>query len=503
MLDSLLAGALLIFQVEPFLYLLLGVAIGFWVGILPGLGGSATLAIMLPFVYKMSPQEGIPFLLGMHSVIQTTGDVTSVLFGIPGEPTTAATIMDGYPMAKNGEAGRALGAALASSLVGAIVGAILLVAAIPLIRPLLLSFGSPEMLMVIVIGLTCISSLSGNGGRGLVVGLLAGGLGMLAAMVGEASQTGDLRYTFGLQYLWDGIPLVPVAIGIFTIPEIIDLKVRGTSIAARDIPPEQLGRGVRQGIGDTFRHFWLVIRCSLIGCGLGVLPGPGGAVSQWVSYAHAVQSAGPADKEKFGKGDVRGVLGPGAANNSKEGAGLIPTVAFGIPASSGMSILLSGLIILGLTPGPEMLTTNLALTYSMAWTIALANLITVAVGLLCINHLARLTMVRGSLLIPAILFLCFLGAYGTENRLGDLVLLIGAGLVGYGMLRGGLPRPPFLIGLILGEQAETYLAIANQAYGQAWLLRPGVLVLLVLALGVALYPFLPGRWLERVKAVGR
>lgn len=255
MLDSLLAGALLIFQVEPFLYLLLGVAIGFWVGILPGLGGSATLAIMLPFVYKMSPQEGIPFLLGMHSVIQTTGDVTSVLFGIPGEPTTAATIMDGYPMAKNGEAGRALGAALASSLVGAIVGAIVLVAAIPLIRPLLLSFGSPEMLMVIVIGLTCISSLSGNGGRGLVVGLLAGGLGMLAAMVGEASQTGDLRYTFGLQYLWDGIPLVPVAIGIFTIPEIIDLKVRGTAIAARDIPPEQLGRGVRQGIGDTIRHF--------------------------------------------------------------------------------------------------------------------------------------------------------------------------------------------------------------------------------------------------------
>lgn len=502
MLDSLLEGALLIFQLKPFLYMLIGIAIGFWVGILPGIGGSATLAIMLPFIFKMSPQEGIPFLLGMHSVIQTTGDITSVLFGIPGEPTTAATIMDGYPMAKNGEAGRALGAALASSLVGAIIGAIALVLAIPLIRPLILSFGSPEMLMVIVIGLTCISSLSGSGGRGLVVGLLAGGLGMLGAMVGEASQTGTLRYTFGLQYLWDGIPLVPVTIGIFTIPELIDLKVRGTSIAAMDIPLEKLGRGVREGVKDTFRHFWLVIRCSLIGCGLGVLPGPGGAVSQWVSYAHAVQSAGKEERAGFGKGDVRGVLGPGAANNSKEGAGLIPTVAFGIPASSGMAILLSGFIILGLTPGPEMLTTHLALTFSMAWTIALANIITVAVGLLFINHLAKLTTVRGSLLIPGIIFLCFLGAYGTESRLGDLVLMLVAGLVGYGMLRGGLPRPPFLIGLILGELAETYLAISNQAYGYSWLLRPGVMVLLALALAVALHPVFAGRWAGRAKVVG-
>lgn len=502
MLDSLLEGALLIFQLKPFLYMLVGIFVGFWVGILPGISGSATLAIMLPFIYRMTPQEGIALLLGMHSVIQTTGDLTSVLFGIPGEPTTAATIMDGYPMAKNGEAGRAMGAALASSLVGALIGAIALVLAIPLIRPLLLSFGSPEMLMVIVIGLTCISSLSGKGGRGLVVGLLAGGLGMLAAMVGEASQTGTLRYTFGLQYLWDGIPLVPVTIGIFTIPEIIDLKVSGTAITALDIPLAQLGRGVREGVRDTFRHFWLVVRCSLIGCGLGVLPGPGGAVSQWVSYAHAVQSAKKEERGGFGKGDVRGVLGPGAANNSKEGAGLIPTVALGIPASTGMAVLLSGFIILGLTPGPEMLTSHLALTFSMAWTIALANIITVTVCLLFIKHLARLTMVRGSLLIPGIIFLCFLGTCTTANQTGDLLLMLGAGLLGYGMLRAGLPRPPFLIGLILGRMAETYLGISNQAYGYSWLLRPGVLVLLTVALLVAVQPFLSWRRLGRGKVVG-
>ncbi|OGQ94644.1 MAG: hypothetical protein A2521_01385, partial [Deltaproteobacteria bacterium RIFOXYD12_FULL_57_12] len=468
------------------------------VGILPGIGGSATLAIMLPFIYRMTPQEGIPFLLGMHSVVQTTGDITSVLFGIPGEPTTVATIMDGYPMAKKGEAGRALGAALMSSLVGAIIGAIVLVVAIPLVKPLILACGSPEMLMVIIIGLTSIAGLSSKDGRGLTAGLLAGGFGLLCAMVGEAPQTGTLRLTFGQMALWNGIPLVPAIIGIFTIPEIVDLKVRGTSIAG-NLSPEKLSSGVMEGIRDTFRHGWLVIRCSLIGSWIGFLPGLGGAVSQWIAYGHAVQSSRTKEERAgFGKGDVRGVLGPGAANNSKEGAGLIPTIAFGIPATGSMSILLSGLIILGLAPGPDMLTKHLALTFSMAWTIALANIITVAVSLLFINHFARLTLIRGNLLIPVIVFLCFLGAYGTENRMGDLLVMVAFGFLGYWMLRAGLPRPPFIIGLLLGEPAETYLALSTQLYGFNWLFRPGVVILMLLAVAVVLYPMLSGWRMQKV-----
>src|SRR4030042_22494 len=411
MIDACTQGLLLVLQGKPFVYLLIGSGIGFWVGILPGLGGATTLALMLPFIYKMSPQDAIPFLLGMHSVVQTTGDITSVLFGIRGEATTVRTIKDGHAMAKKGEAGRALGAALMSSLVGALIGAAFLALTIPVVRPLVLTFGSPEMFMVIIVGLTCISSLSGRGRRGLLLGMMTGGFGFLASMVGQDPHGGILRFTFGQLYLWNGLPLIPVVLGLFAIPEIVDLAARGTAIAG-NLASENLGKGVREGIRDTFRHFWLTVRCSLIGVGIGVLPGLGGGVAQWVSYAHAVQSAKTLEERSgFGKGDVRGVLGPGAANNSKEGAGLIPTVAFGIPASAGMAILLGAFYLLGIIPGPEMLTKYLPLTFSMVWTIVLANIIVVTVSLIFINRLARLTIIRGNLIMPFILLLTFIGGY--------------------------------------------------------------------------------------------
>ena len=290
----------MLFQVKPMIFMLIGCFIGFWVGILPGLGGVTTLALMLPFIYKMTPIEALPFLLGMHSVIQTTGDITSVLFGIPGEATTVATIIDGHPMAENGEAGRALGAALMSSLVGAVFGALFLACAIPIVRPLVLAFGSPEMLMMIVVGLACISSLSGQGARGIMAGVTMGVFGFMLSLVGQDPQKGILRFTFDTLYLIDGIPLVPAVIGLFAIPEIVDLTVRGTSISG-DRPLEKLGGGAIQGIKDTFIHFWLVIRCSLIGSLIGVLPGLGGGVSQWVAYAHAVQSAKTKEERDMGE----------------------------------------------------------------------------------------------------------------------------------------------------------------------------------------------------------
>ena len=490
MLDAFIGGLLAVLQVKPFIYMLIGCVIGFWVGILPGLGGSTTLALMLPFIYKMTPQEAFPFLLGMHSVVATTGDITSVLFGIPGEATTVATIVDGYPMAKKGEAGRALGAVLMSSLVGALFGAVFLAGTIPIVRPLVLAFGSPEMFMLILLGLTCISTLSGRGKRGLLLGLISGGFGFMCSLVGQDRQAGILRFTFGQLYLWNGLSIVPVMVGLFAIPEIVDLFVRGTAIAG-DVPLGKLGKGVMEGVKDTFRHFWLTVRCALIGSLIGILPGLGGGVAQWVSYAHATQSAKTEEERAgFGKGDIRGVLGPGAANNSKEGAGLIPTVAFGIPAGAGTAILLGAFFLLGLVPGPDMLTKHLTLTYSMVWTIAISNVIIVAVCLLFINHLAKLTTIRGNLMIPVILLLCYIGAYTSENSVGDLITLLVFGGVGYLMVRYRWPRPPFILGFILGKLAETYLYSSTTRYGAAWLYRPKVIILFVIAVGFALYPFL-------------
>jgi TctA family transporter len=500
MFDALIDGLFIVLQWKSFMYLLIGGAIGFWVGILPGLGGGATLALMMPFIYKMRPEEAFPFLLGMHSVVQTTGDITSVLFGIPGEATTVATIIDGYAMTKKGEAGRALGAALMSSLVGAVIGAMFLAIAIPIVRPLVLAFGSPEMLMVILLGLTCIATLSGQGKRGLLMGLMTGGLGLILSLVGQDRQAGILRFTFGQLYLWNGISMIPLMVGLFAIPEIIDLAVEGTSLA-RTVPTEKLNRGVWQGVRDTFNHFWLTVRCSLVGSFIGMMPGLGGGVAQWVSYAHATQSAKTVEeREGFGKGDVRGVLGPGAANNSKEGAGLIPTVAFGIPAGSGMAILLGAFLLLGLVPGPDMLTKHLALTYSMVWTICISNIIVVAVSLFFINDLAKLTVIRGNLLIPFIMLLVFIGGYTANNHIGDLITVLFAGGFGYLMVRYGWPRPPFILGFILGELAETYLYISVTRYGYDWIYRPKVIVIFILAVCVALYPFIQKKLLMRKEA---
>ncbi len=469
--------------------MLLGIVIGFAVGILPGLGGPTTLALMLPFVFKMTPVEAFAFLLGMFAVTNTTGDITSILFGIPGEPTSAATIVDGHAMAKNGEAGRALGAAMMSSLVGAVFGAFALALAIPVVRPLVLIFGSPEFFMLAVVGITFVASLSGEA---LLKGLIAGGLGLWLATIGLDPVSGTQRYTFGQLFLWDGIGLVPVTIGFYAIPEVIDLAVQGTSIAKLEVG--RLG-GVWQGVRDTFHHWLLVLRCSALGTFVAVIPGMGAATTQWLAYAHAVQSS--RGKERFGRGAVEGVLGPGAANNSTLGGSLVTTVAFGVPASVGTAILMGAFLIQGLVPGPSMLTPapkgHLAVTLSMVWTIVVSNVITVAICLLFMNQLARVTRIRGTLLIPFILALIYVGAFAEKNVFEDLAIVLVFGALGWVMARLNWPRPPLLLGLVLGPLAENKLFLSTDNYGAAWLVRPGVLVLMAVILAGLLFPLWQAR----------
>ena len=343
MINALVTGLLLTFSWSTFSVMMIGIVIGFVVGILPGLGGPTAMALMLPFVFKMSAVEAFAFLLGMTAVTATTGDITSVLFGVPGEPTTASTIVDGHAMARNGEAGRALGAVLMSSLVGAIFGAVAIAVAIPIVRPLVLSFGSPEFFMLSLLGISFVAALSGED---VLKGMVSGGIGLMFATIGLDPISGIQRYTFGQLFLWDGIGLVPITIGFYAIPETIELAVLGTSIATQKV--EKLG-GVMEGVKDTFRHWWLVIRCSALGTFMAIIPGMGAATTQWLAYAHAVQSL--EDKSRAGKGAVEGVLGPGAANNSTLGGSLITTIAFGVPASVIMAILLGAFIIQGIVPG--------------------------------------------------------------------------------------------------------------------------------------------------------
>ncbi|HEX2480590.1 MAG TPA: tripartite tricarboxylate transporter permease [Methylomirabilota bacterium] len=469
--------------------MLIGVAIGFVVGILPGLGGPTTLALMLPFVLRMTPVEAFAFLLGMLAVTNTTGDITSILFGIPGEPTSAATIVDGHAMARQGEAGRALGAAMMSSLVGALFGALVLGLTIPIVRPVVLAFGSPEFFMLAVLGITFVAALSGEA---LLPGLVAGGLGLWLATIGLDPISGTQRYTFGQLFLWDGVGLVPITIGFYAIPELVEIAVQRSSIARVDV--SQVG-GVWEGVRDTLRHWLLVLRCSAIGTFVSVIPGLGAATTQWVAYAHAVQSS--PDRARFGKGAVEGVLGPGAANNSTLGGSLVTTVAFGVPASVSTAVLMGAFFIQGLVPGPTMLVPapkgHLAVTLAMVWTIVIANVITVSICLAFMGQLARVTRIRGTLLVPFILTLVYVGAFAEKNVFQDLGVVLVFGALGIAMARLGWPRPPLLLGLVLGPLAENRLFLSTDNYGAAWLFRPGVLLLLGLVVVGLLVSIVKGR----------
>ncbi|HSG95049.1 MAG TPA: tripartite tricarboxylate transporter permease, partial [Afifellaceae bacterium] len=334
-------------------FLFLGVLVGLTIGVIPGLGGIIGMALLLPFTFEMDAYSAFAFLLGMGSVTTTSDTIPAVLFGVPGTTGSAATILDGHPLAKKGQAGRAFGAAYSASLIGGVMGALLLGISIPVLRPVMLYIGSPELVAFSVFGLSMVAVLSGGTPlRGMAVAAF----GLMLAMVGAGQQTGTLRWTFDTLYLWDGIPLVPLTLGLFALPELADMVIARRRIAGDSRIDARSGQW--QGIKDTLSNWWLVIRVGAMGSGLGSVPGIGAAVIDWIAYGHAARTEKGAD-QTFGTGDVRGVIASEGSNNAKEGGALVPTIAFGVPGSASMAILLGAFLIHGLIPGPEMLTRNL------------------------------------------------------------------------------------------------------------------------------------------------
>jgi TctA family transporter len=392
-------------------------------------------------------------------------------------------------MAKKGETGRALGAVLMSSLIGSVIGAIALAASIPVIRPVVLAFGSPEFFGLALVGILFIAVLSGGNAT---KGVLAGALGLMLSMVGLDPQSGVQRYTFGHLELWDGIKLVPVTVGLFGVGELVDLWVKQKSISERRIG--KVG-GVWQGCKDTFAHWALTVRCSFLGIFLGIIPGLGG-ISQWLAYAHSVQSS--KDKSGFGQGDVRGVIGPGATMNAKEGGNLITTVAFGVPSSVSMAILLGAFLIQGLVPGPSMLTSKVDLTFSFVWVLIVSHVISVALSFLLIKWMVKITEIRSSLILPAIVFLVLFGGFSERNSLFDMGVTLAAGFLGMIMVALDWPRPPLILGLVLGRLIESNLFISYSRYEFGFLLRPVLVVIILVGIGLIVAPLIQARLARRV-----
>lgn len=455
-------------------FMLGGVVLGLMVGVFPGLGGIAGLSMLMPFLYGLDTVSALALLIGLVAVIPTSDTFASVLMGIPGSSASQATVLDGFPLSKQGQAARALSAAFFSSLVGGVIGAAILTGFVLIARPLILAFSSAELFMLSIFGLSMVGVLAG---RSLVKGLSACGLGLVIGSIGGAPATGEFRMVYEVGYLYDGVPLVIVGLGLFAVPEIVDLLRRDRAIASDG----RLGSGWVEGIRDWGRNWWLSVRCSGLGAVIGSIPGLGGTVVDWIAYGHAVQST--KKDPKFGQGDIRGVIAPESANNAKEGGGLLPTLMFGIPGSGSMAIFLAGMVLLGIQPGPGMVSNDLDLTYTIIWSLALANVLGAGLCIALALPISRLTLIPFQFLAPFIIMVICFAAFQATRIFEDLFALLIFGMIGIYMRRFGWPRPALLIGFVLATQAETYLYQAVQFYGWDFLWRTGVLIIAGITVG--------------------
>lgn len=473
MVDTLFLALGELLSLKHLSFMFLGLAVGLVIGVLPALGGIAGLSLLIPFIYGMDQVSALAMLIGLLAIMPTGDTFSSILLGIPGGSSSQATVLDGFPLAKKGEAARALSTAFISSMFGGVFGALVLTGFVFIARPVILAFGSAELFMLALLGLSMVAVLSG---RSLVKGIGACCLGLLIGSIGSAPATGEFRMVYDIEYLYDGIPLVVVGMGIFAIPEIVDL-MRVNQAIAGEMP---LGRGWTQGIRDWARNWFLSLRCAAMGCMVGVVPGLGGSVVDWIAYGHAVQTT--KDTSQFGKGDIRGVIAPESANNAMTGGAMLPTILFGIPGSGAMAVFLGCMVLIGIEPGPSMVTTDLHLTYTMIWSLALANIFGALACVALSKPIARLTKVPFQYMAPFLMVMIAFAAFQSTRSVNDLIALLILGVLGVLMKRFGWSRPALLIGYVLAPQAETFLYQAVQFNGWSFLGRTGVIIIGVLTL---------------------
>jgi TctA family transporter len=463
--------------------MLIALPIGVVVGLLPGLSGLTAFAFLIPFTFGASPLVGLAFLLASYAAVSQGGSITAIVLGVPGEVPNAATVIDGYPMAKAGRAGEAIGGALMASAMGGLFGCLLLAILLPVIQPIILKFASPEHFILSLVGISFIAVLSAGSP---LRGLIAGALGIFFSLFGYSPTDGVPRFWMNIDYLLDGLRLVPLALGLFAIPEIIALMTSGKTIAQAGTTEPISYRQVGRGAMAVFRHFGVFLRSSAIGSVIGIMPGVGATTATFVAYAAARQTS--PNPGSFGTGRIEGVIAPEASSNAKEGGALVPTLALGIPGSAAMALLLGAFIVVGLQPGPEFLIKHMDIAFALAMILAFGNVGSSILMFLLSKSLIYVTRVPGHVLAPILLVLVVIGTFSAENNVFDVLFVFIFGVLGVAMERLDYNRPALLLGFVLGESIERYYQVSVNAYGSFFLARPISIAIIVIALVVLMWP---------------
>jgi putative tricarboxylic transport membrane protein len=485
MFDSVFTAAEYLTDGMNLLFLMLGVVVGIIFGIIPGLGGATAIALLLPLTFGMQAEQAITLMGGVMGAVTIGGSITAILLNTPGTAPNAATCFDGYPLTRQGKAGMAIGAAVTASSIGGVIGAFILILLLPVAKNIILYFGPPAYFMLAVLGLTALTAASSN----LLRGLVGACLGLFIGFVGYDDMGGATRYAAGVDYLWDGLSIVPVLIGLFAIAEMLKLYVMGGSIAKTGETGNLGVSGTLEGIKAAFRHFKVILSGSAIGAVIGTVPGVGGTVASFLSYSFTLQTS--KDKQNFGKGDIRGVIAPEASNNAKDGGSLIPTLAFGIPGSAEMALFLGVLILHGMDPGPMLLLEREFTIFVLILALLAATLVSGVIVLLTARYLIKVTFIDSAILIPSVIVVSLVGAYALHNSIGDVFAAAFFGVLGYLMHRFDYPRITLVIALVLGGLMERNYFQTSLMYRGDWSKAFGdtpFVILLVLAVLALLMP---------------
>jgi putative tricarboxylic transport membrane protein len=471
---------------ENFLVIIMGVLIGIIGGALPGITVTIAVALMFPLIFSFDGISGILMLLAIYVGAVYGGSIPAILINTPGTPASAATMVEAQPLVKKGQAGRALKVSTISSGTGGIVSNLLLIFLAPLLALVALEFSAPEYFALGIFGISIIASVSGES---LVKGLIGGAVGLLIATIGVDNLTGHTRYTFDTVYLLGGIDFIPILIGIFafaqaliSIEENYSLKHKKTELKMKGFFPSK--SDLKKTRGTRYRS-------SFIGTFLGAIPGVGGDIASWIAYNEAKRFS--KNKDDFGKGSIVGLSAPEAGNNAVTGGAMIPMTTLGIPGDSVTAIILGALMIQGLQPGPLLFKEHPDQIYGIFIGMLVANILLIIFGLFLIKLFARVILIPSYILSPIILVLCFVGAFAINNNIIDVFVMVGAGIVGYFLIKLKFSMPPIILGLILGPMIESNLRralIMSEGDWSVFVTRPISLAFLVLTAASLFIPFI-------------